>query len=90
LGRKVHPIGFRLGIVKDHQACWYAEGREYAALLREDRAIRQLIRRENERAGISTIEIERLPFPTGIIGAEVARSMSRARISGSSPGWVAR
>jgi len=61
LGRKVHPIGFRLGIVKDHQACWYAEGREYAALLREDRAIRQLIRRENERAGISTIEIERLP-----------------------------
>ena len=61
MGRKVHPIGFRLGIVKDHQACWYAEGREYAALLREDRAIRQLIRRENERAGISTIEIERLP-----------------------------
>ncbi|RME50137.1 MAG: 30S ribosomal protein S3 [Caldilineae bacterium] len=61
MGRKVHPIGFRLGIVKDHQACWYAEGREYAALLREDRAIRQLIRKENERAGISTIEIERLP-----------------------------
>ena len=61
MGRKVHPIGFRLGIIKDHQACWYAEGREYAALLREDRAIRQLIRKENERAGISTIEIERLP-----------------------------
>jgi len=61
LGRKVHPIGFRLGITKNHQAQWYAEGREYAALLGEDRAIRKLIREENDSAGISKIEIERLP-----------------------------
>jgi len=61
LGRKVHPIGFRLGIVKDHAAHWYAEGREYAELLGEDRAIRSLVRAENARAGISRIEIERLP-----------------------------
>lgn len=61
MGRKVHPIGFRLGIVKDHEACWYAEGKEYAELLREDRAIRKLIKAENDRAGISKIEIERLP-----------------------------
>ncbi len=61
MGRKVHPIGFRLGITKNHQAQWYAEGREYAALLGEDRAIRKLIREENDSAGISKIEIERLP-----------------------------
>ncbi len=61
MGRKVHPIGFRLGIVKNHAALWYAEGREYAELLGEDRAIRALVRAENERAGISRIEIERLP-----------------------------
>ncbi len=61
MGRKVHPIGFRLGIVKEHQARWYAEGREYAELLGEDRAVRKLIRAENARAGISKIEIERLP-----------------------------
>ncbi len=61
MGRKVHPIGFRLGIVKNHQAQWYAEGREYAALLGEDRAIRELIRKEHDDAGISKIEIERLP-----------------------------
>ena len=61
MGRKVHPIGFRLGIVKNHQAQWYAEGREYAELLGEDRAIRTLIRKESDHAGISKIEIERLP-----------------------------
>jgi len=61
LGRKVHPVGFRLGVVKNHQAQWYAEGKEYAELLGEDRAIRTLIRKESDHAGISKIEIERLP-----------------------------
>ena len=61
MGRKVHPVGFRLGIVKEHESRWYAEGRAFAELLEEDRAIRKLIIGENERAGISKIEIERLP-----------------------------
>lgn len=61
MGRKVHPVGFRLGIIKEHEACWYAEGKEYAQLLGEDRTIRKLIQSENQRAGISKIEIERLP-----------------------------
>jgi len=61
LGRKVHPIGFRLGIIKEHESRWYAEGREYAELLDEDVAIRRLILTDNPRAGISKIEIERLP-----------------------------
>jgi small subunit ribosomal protein S3 len=60
LGRKVHPIGFRLGIIKDHNARWYAE-EEYADLLIEDLAVRDLILRENERASVSSVEIERLP-----------------------------
>jgi small subunit ribosomal protein S3 len=61
LGRKVHPYGFRIGIIKDWKARWYAEGREYADLLHEDFAIRQLVRSEMERAGISSIDIERFP-----------------------------
>lgn len=61
MGRKVHPLGFRLGVIKDHRARWYAEGREYAELLKEDLEIRKLIRTENDRSGISSIEIERLP-----------------------------
>ena len=61
MGRKVHPVGFRLGIVKDHKTRWYAEGDTYADLLIEDLAVRDLIRQENERASVSSVEIERLP-----------------------------
>jgi len=62
----VHPYGFRIGIIKDWKAKWYAEGQKYAELLHEDFAIRQLIRSEMERAGISNIEIERFPKQVSI------------------------
>jgi len=61
MGRKVHPIGFRLGIIKDWTAKWYAEGERYADLLQEDIAIRKYVRRSMGRAGISQITIERFP-----------------------------
>jgi small subunit ribosomal protein S3 len=58
LGRKVQPIGFRLGIVHDWESKWYAE-RNYTEQLHEDIAIRKQIMDELVRAGISRIEIER-------------------------------
>ena len=61
MGRKVHPYGFRLGIIKEHKARWYAEGETYVDLLEEDLAVRDLVSRENDRASISSVEIERLP-----------------------------
>jgi small subunit ribosomal protein S3 len=61
LGRKVHPLGFRLGIIKTWQSRWFAEGEEYADLLGEDMAIRKLIREKAGQAGIDEVEIERLP-----------------------------
>jgi small subunit ribosomal protein S3 len=61
LGRKVHPTGFRLGITKDHQSRWYAEGKEYGDLVIEDDILRRYIRKENPASGISKIEIERVP-----------------------------
>lgn len=61
MGRKVHPYGFRLKIIRDWQARWYAEGREYAELLQEDLVIRDRIEEELSTAGISHIEIERFP-----------------------------
>jgi small subunit ribosomal protein S3 len=61
MGRKVHPIGFRLGINKPWLARWFAEGMDYQDQLHQDLAIRQLIRKSNDRAGISAIEIERFP-----------------------------
>lgn len=61
MGRKVHPYGFRIGVVKDWKARWYAEGQKYTDLLHEDFAIRRLVYGEMERASISNIEIERFP-----------------------------
>ena len=66
MGRKVHPLGFRLGIIKDWQARWYAEREEYANLLQEDLDILELIRKEMGQAGISRIEIERFPKQVSI------------------------
>lgn len=61
MGRKVHPYGFRLGVIKDWRARWYAEGKEYAELLSEDLAVRELIRERLSQALISDIQIERFP-----------------------------
>ena len=61
MGRKVHPYGFRIGIIKDWKSRWYAENAEYADLIGEDKWIRELIRERMGHAGISDIEIERLP-----------------------------
>ena len=61
MGRKVHPIGFRLKTIRDWNTRWYAEGGRYRDLLHEDFAIRRKIRGELSHAGISQIEIERFP-----------------------------
>jgi len=59
LGRKVHPYGFRLGVIKDWRARWFADKKRYTELLSEDRMIREMIRKEIPKASISEIEIER-------------------------------
>ena len=63
MGHKTHPIGFRLGIVKDWQTHWYApRGREYRELVLEDMRIRGSINGEYQgfsNAGIARIEIDR-------------------------------
>jgi SSU ribosomal protein S3P len=58
MGRKVHPIGFRLGYIKDWQSKWFAE-RNYTELLHEDVMLRKIIAKELENAGVARIEIER-------------------------------
>jgi small subunit ribosomal protein S3 len=61
VGRKVHPAGFRLKIIRDWDARWFATGRDYSDLLREDIAVRHLIENIDRRAAIGRIEIERYP-----------------------------
>ncbi len=58
MGRKVHPIGFRLGIVQDWQARWYADT-HYAESLQEDLKLRQAIQSKYADAAISLVVIER-------------------------------
>ena len=67
MGRKVHPIGFRLGINKPWEGRWYAEGTEYRDQLHQDVAIRRMIHNEGEKAGISMVEIERFPGKVKVI-----------------------
>jgi small subunit ribosomal protein S3 len=67
MGRKVHPIGFRLKVTKTWDARWFAEGEQYVDHLQEDLKIRKLITDEAENAGVSKIEIERFPGKVKII-----------------------
>ena len=60
MGNKTHPIGFRLGIVKDWQARWFAaRPGEYRAQVSEDMEIRGTVLSSSPDAGISKVEIER-------------------------------
>src|SRR6201991_5384688 len=63
MGQKVNPYGFRLGITTDHRSRWFADstkpGQRYRDYVKEDVAIRRLMSKGMERAGISKVEIER-------------------------------
>lgn len=63
MGRKVHPYGFRLGIIRDWKSRWYAPKSEYTRLLQEDVQLRNYLREklDAENAGVSDITIERFP-----------------------------
>lgn len=58
MGQKVHPIGFRLGIIKDWDSRWYAK-KGYSVLIHEDLKIRTFLKDKLNHAGVSKIEIER-------------------------------
>lgn len=58
MGQKVHPIGFRLGVIKTWDSKWYEE-KNYAKWLHEDIKIREFVKKSLGHAGISKVEIER-------------------------------
>ena len=58
MGQKINPHGFRLGISTDWKSRWYAD-KQYAEYVKEDVAIRRLLSKGMERAGIAKVEIER-------------------------------
>ena len=58
MGQKVHPKGFRIGIIRDWDSNWYAD-RDYTDLLHEDYKLRHYIKEHFYTAGISKVEIQR-------------------------------
>ena len=67
MGRKVHPLGFRLGIIKDHRSRWFATGKRYTEQLAEDREVRATVHRVLPKAGISNIGISRQPNQVHVV-----------------------
>lgn len=59
MGQKVHPHGFRVGVIKDWDAKWYANNKNFSDLLIEDHKIREYVKKKLYIAGISKIETER-------------------------------
>ncbi len=59
MGQKVHPIGIRLGIIKDWTSTWYADSKDYANYLHTDLEVRKYLREKLAHASVSRIQIER-------------------------------
>jgi len=75
LGQKVHPYGFRIGVNRTWQSRWFAE-KNYSNLLHEDLRIRRELKEMFLQAGVSKLEIDRLP------------NQLKVRIHTSKPGLV--
>ncbi len=76
MGQKTNPIGLRLIVNKDWRSKWYAEKKEFGALLVEDHKIRQLLKSKLQAAAVPRIQIER------------ATSRCRITIHSARPGVV--
>ncbi len=67
MGQKVHPIGIRLGIVKEHNSIWYADGRTYAKNLINDIQVREYVEKRLDSASVSRVVIKRLAQAAEVI-----------------------
>jgi len=72
MGQKVHPIGIRLGIVKDWTSTWYADSQKYADFLNLDLQVRDFIKERLKHASVSRIQIQR-PASNAVITIHTAR-----------------
>lgn len=84
MGQKVHPKGFRIGVIEGWESRWFAE-KEYANLLHDDIKVRDFIKKRLQHAGIAKIEIERaankakINIHTARPGIVIGKKGSRSR-----------
>lgn len=74
MGQKVHPIYQRLGGVSQHRSVWYADTKDYAALVKSDIEIRRFLKKLLSKAQVGAIRIERLAGKTVKVIIETARA----------------
>jgi len=67
MGQKVHPVGIRLGIVKDWNSTWYADRRDFADFLNNDLDVRNFLRKKLAHASVSRIQVNRLSNSARIV-----------------------
>ncbi|OUR65179.1 30S ribosomal protein S3 [Methylophaga sp. 42_25_T18] len=72
MGQKVHPIGFRLGIIKDWNSIWYADSADFSKMLNNDIKVRTYLKDKLSHASVSKIQINR-PAKTAKITIHTAR-----------------
>jgi small subunit ribosomal protein S3 len=83
LGRKVNPIGFRLGIIKEHKSRWFASGKQYTDQLVEDRQIRTLVfdaLNKEERGGGGRDSRQSSKNKAGISNIDIERQPNQVHI----------
>ncbi|MEW6611082.1 MAG: 30S ribosomal protein S3 [Patescibacteria group bacterium] len=84
MGQKVHPKAFRLGVISSWDSKWFARGRRYAQMLRQDVEIRKFLRNKLRDASVAKVEIDRNPnilaitLHTGKPGVIIGRGGSGA------------
>lgn len=59
MGHKVHPTGFRLGVIKDWTSTWYADSKNFPEFLNADLKVRAFIKEKLKQASVSRVQIER-------------------------------
>ncbi|GAP05783.1 MAG TPA: 30S ribosomal protein S3 [Anaerolinea thermolimosa] len=67
MGRKVHPVGYRLVVTKAWEGRWFADGKEYRENLQQDFKIRKMVHDIAHNAGVSRVEVERFPGKVRVI-----------------------
>lgn len=72
MGQKVHPIGFRLAVTRNWSSRWYADDKDFSALLHEDVKVREYLKRKLKNASVGRVVIER-PAKTARITIHTAR-----------------
>ena len=60
MGQKVHPVGFRVGVIRTWDSRWFAKGKNYLTNLHEDFKLRSFVQKHLKNAGVSRVEMERV------------------------------